>query len=59
MDIYNRWGELIITLNDIDEVWDGRYDNQLCPDGTYTWKIVLTSFEDEEYNYVGHVNLLR
>ncbi len=59
MNIFNRWGELIFTGNAMDEGWDGKYEGAICQDGTYVWKIKLTDFSDEEYHYVGHVNLIR
>jgi gliding motility-associated-like protein len=59
MTIYNRWGELIFTSNDLNFGWDGTYDGNKCQDGTYVWKIKLTDFTDEEHDHVGHVNLLR
>ena len=59
MEIFNRWGELIHTMNSIDESWDGTYDGNQCQDGTYVWKLKVTDFEDEEHYYTGHVNLLR
>ena len=59
MTIYNRWGELIFTSNDLDFGWDGTYDGKECQDGTYVWKIKLTDFTNEEHDHVGHVNLLR
>ncbi|NRA13297.1 MAG: gliding motility-associated C-terminal domain-containing protein [Crocinitomicaceae bacterium] len=59
MLIFNRWGELIVTLNDLTDSWDGTYDGVKCQDGTYVWKVTLTSFEDEESIYNGHINLLR
>jgi gliding motility-associated-like protein len=59
MLIFDRWGELIVTLIDLEESWDGTYKGLNCQDGTYIWKVTITSFEDEESIYNGHVNLLR
>lgn len=59
MQIFNRWGELIYTLNSLSDSWDGSYNGAPCQDGTYTWKAKITSFEDVETIHVGHVNLLR
>lgn len=59
MTIFDRWGELIFTSNDISFGWDGTYLGNKCQDGTYIWKIKISDFEDEEHYYVGHVNLLR
>lgn len=59
MLIFDRWGELIFTSNDIRDGWNGTYQGKICQDGTYIWKIRITDFEDEEQFFVGHVNLLR
>lgn len=59
MTIYNRWGELIFTSDDMDLGWDGTYNGAICQDGTYVWKIKITDFSSEEHRFVGHVNLIR
>lgn len=59
MTIYNRWGELIFESDDILDGWDGTYDGNICQDGTYTWKVRIKDFQEKEYDYVGHVNLIR
>jgi len=59
MQIYNRWGELIHTLNSLSDTWDGKYNGAKCQDGTYTWKALITDYEGEETVHAGHVNLLR
>lgn len=59
MLIFNRWGELVFTSTDFEIGWDGTYNGVNCQDGTYVWKIKLTDFNDQESEYVGHVNLLR
>ncbi|MCE2713413.1 MAG: gliding motility-associated C-terminal domain-containing protein [Cryomorphaceae bacterium] len=57
--IFNRWGELIYTLNDLSDYWDGSYNGFVCQDGTYVWKLTYYDFKDKEYTLTGHVNLLR
>lgn len=60
MNIYDRWGELIFTMNSMDESWDGTYKGFACQDGTYVWKIVYTDFNsNKEKKMSGHINLLR
>lgn len=60
MTIYNRWGEKIITLNSLDESWDGSYKGMPCQDGTYVWKIAYKDFSsNKEHKMVGHINLIR
>jgi gliding motility-associated-like protein len=59
LQIYNRWGELIYTINDLNESWDGTYGGVVCQDGTYTWKVEYTDINANEVRLIGHVNLLR
>lgn len=57
--IFNRWGEVVKTLNDISEFWDGTYEGFACQDGTYTWKLSYIDLKGVSYERTGHVNLLR
>jgi gliding motility-associated-like protein len=57
--IFNRWGEVIFTMNDFDDYWDGTYKGIRCQDGTYTWKINYEDFKTKKYEQKGHINLLR
>jgi len=57
--IFNRWGELICTLKSIDDSWDGTYKNHKCQDGTYTWKLTYSDFQNQKKQLTGHVNLIR
>lgn len=59
LEIYNRWGDNIISLNDIHESWDGTYNGIPCKDGTYTWKLRYIDSFGLEHKKTGHVNLLR
>ena len=59
MLIFNRWGELIHTITDLNNSWDGTYEGLDCQDGTYIWRVTLTDFNDIQSEYTGHVNLLR
>ena len=57
--IFDRWGELIFTMSDLTDYWDGSYKGNNCQDGTYVWKLIYYDFLNKEYNLTGHVNLLR
>jgi gliding motility-associated-like protein len=59
MTIYNRWGELLKTINSLDEGWDGTYQNQLCPNDVYIWKVKYLTDREERKELTGHVTLLR
>lgn len=43
MSIFNRWGELVYSTDDITKGWDGTYNNELCVPGVYTWRIQYES----------------
>jgi gliding motility-associated-like protein len=59
VSIYNRWGELIYQFTDLKDYWDGTYNFRPCQDGTYTWKIKYTDYQNRKEILTGHVNLLR
>ncbi len=59
MNIFNRWGELISTLDDIDEYWDGRYKGLESPDGVYNWQVNYTTKLGKHVSRNGHVTLFR
>ncbi|MDX1446131.1 gliding motility-associated C-terminal domain-containing protein [Lishizhenia sp.] len=40
--VYNRWGQEIFQGNSIDDYWDGNFNNELCKDGTYIWKLTYS-----------------
>lgn len=37
--IFNRWGQLLFESGNLNEGWDGRYNQQMCPQGTYFYLI--------------------
>ncbi|SFC59207.1 gliding motility-associated C-terminal domain-containing protein [Flexibacter flexilis DSM 6793] len=39
MKVYNRWGECIFYGKSLDEVWNGRFNNNECPSGDYAYVI--------------------
>ena len=48
MSVYDRWGELVFSSNEIEARWDGTYRNQTLADGVYVYLI-----EIEGYDYKG------
>ena len=41
VEIYNDWGQLLFESDGYDEPWDGTYNQELVPDGTYYYVIDL------------------
>lgn len=63
MYIYTRWGELIFESEDIYIGWDGKYQGQDVPIGTYIYVIKFigqaNDAMDKEGLLKGSVNLIR
>ncbi len=57
--IYNRWGAKVFYSNNINESWNGDYNNEPCQVGTYAWKIYYKDISGNIGEKVGHVNLIR
>ena len=60
MTLYDRWGEIIWESHDINEGWDGTYNNMIVPIGSYAWTVQLKALKND-YRQVlsGSLNVLR
>ena len=62
MDIFNRWGQRVASLDHPDKTWDCTFDGQPVPDGVYIWKIRYRARAEDgakAQELIGHVNVLR
>lgn len=59
MRIFNRWGEMIFTTTDLLKGWNGEYNGQPQPEGTYTFTATLKDKTGKTYKRDGSVVLLR
>jgi gliding motility-associated-like protein len=59
MMIFNRWGELICTLTDLDQSWDGTYRGIPVKDDVYIWQIRYVDLNGDPYTLRGHVTSLK
>ncbi|MEM9671414.1 MAG: gliding motility-associated C-terminal domain-containing protein [Bacteroidota bacterium] len=57
-EVYNRWGELIFSTNQLDVGWDGTYNGVLASQGTYIYKIDVTDQLGNQFTQQGKVVLL-
>jgi gliding motility-associated-like protein len=60
--IFDRWGNLIFTSNDINEGWDGSVQGKggdICQIDTYVWKVALTDVFDKRHKYIGKVSIIK
>ncbi len=58
-NIYNRWGNLLFTTNNISQGWDGRFKGAMQPNETYMWIIVGTNSSNERVQKRGMISLVR
>ncbi len=63
LNIFNRWGEIIFTSNDLTKGWDGTYKGEAVQDGVYMWtaNLVINESGDNLYRHSagGQVHLIR
>lgn len=59
-DIYNRWGQLLYSWDNVNGAWDGRtLAGSEVPDGTYFYIIEATGNDGKEYFQKGAFSLIR
>jgi gliding motility-associated-like protein len=58
LEIFNRWGVLLYTSEDVMKGWDGYYQERLSPQGVYVWKCTGTFSNGQTFRMVGDVTLL-
>lgn len=60
MLLFDRWGGLVFSTNDLGFRWDGTKDGQVLPQGTYAYRLKVEAFSSPKKRVLhGHVNLLR
>ncbi len=57
MNIYNRWGELVYTTTDYFQPWNGRYNGDICQEGSYAYIIIVRDLLNIKHEYKGYVIL--
>ncbi|MFL5764956.1 MAG: PKD domain-containing protein [Bacteroidia bacterium] len=60
MMIFDRWGEMIYSTDDINRGWDGtaNHGGKIAEQGVYVYKIEVRDFAQKYHDYTGHVTLL-
>lgn len=60
LNIFNRWGEIIWESHDPSAKWDGTYNGEIVPNGTYIWKASGKDvINDGKYEFNGYINVMR
>ena len=58
--IFDRWGKVLFTSNNVDFRWDGKsVDGKDMPEGAYTFRVNFVDIHGQQGNVSGTVTLLR
>lgn len=57
--IFNRWGNVIVELKNINEVWDGTINGKEAASGVYFYKYELVDNFNKKTTGHGHFTLIR
>ncbi|MBC8047884.1 MAG: gliding motility-associated C-terminal domain-containing protein, partial [Fimbriimonadaceae bacterium] len=58
LNIYNRWGELIFHTNDITITWNGEFNGEPMPVGSYPYTFTFNCFAEPQ-KLTGNVMLVK
>ncbi len=60
MQIFDRWGELIIEMNDINDTWDGTFRNEPLNNASFAYVLkIKLSNNPEEQLFKGNITLIK
>lgn len=58
--IFDRWGEQIFYSNDLEIGWDGKYQNKICQEDVYIYKVRFRDVvTNKDHLKAGRVSLIR
>lgn len=57
-NIFNRWGNLIKSYDDINGNWNGKTDEDIVTDGVYFYKLKVTFSDGEIKDYQGNITVI-
>jgi gliding motility-associated-like protein len=59
MYIYDRWGNLIITLENINASWNGCFKGKEAAEDVYVYKATATDITGTQLSFKGQITLIR
>ncbi len=57
--LINRWGNLILEMNELDDQWDGTLNGNQASEGTYFYKYTATGIDGSTVSGQGFFELIR
>ena len=59
MEIYDRWGQLLFSTNEVNKGWDGKVKGEFMKEGSYVYKIRYCTLDGIVNEKMGSILLLR
>jgi gliding motility-associated-like protein len=59
MDIFDRWGNHVLSTNDALLGWDGRIKGVVAAEDIYVWKVTMKDIFNKPHSYSGAVSLIK
>ena len=60
MRIWNRWGQMVFSSDNMSHVWDGKdASGNDAPQGVYYYTLKVVQNSSHENDYAGSVTLVR
>jgi gliding motility-associated-like protein len=59
MILFDRWGKLYFTSDDLSKGWDGTINGISAPEGVYTYRINYTDLFGGKHEYLNAITLVR
>ena len=57
MEIYNRWGEILFTSNELNNRWNGKYKDNICQIDVYAYRIIYKDIKNKLHIKYGTLTL--
>ncbi len=62
LQVFDRWGEKVFASNDVTQGWAGNYQKRgdnVVEEGTYVWRITLTTVFGKSSELTGNVTVMK
>jgi len=61
VEVFNKWGMSVFYSTDANKVWEGNINETVvdCPQDVYVYRVYFINEKGKEFNYQGHVNIIR
>ncbi len=59
VEIYNRWGQMVFKSSNIEDQWDGKFNDKMSPSGTFVYRVKTKNSNNEDYLESGTISLVR